>query len=306
MSHSAATLRHLELPGIARFEDASGGLVRLVITSPAAEAHVFLQGAHIVHFQARGERPLLFTSRESLFAPGKAIRGGVPICFPWFGPRAGEPKAPSHGFARTSEWQIDRLQARPDGGVDVIFQLESNAATRAVWPHEFRARYHIGVGEQLELRLEVTNTSSAPISFEDALHTYLAVADVKEVSIIGLTGTEFVDKVDGGRRKTESSERIQIRGEVDRVYLSTAAACTVEDHGAGRQIRIEKSGSDTTVVWNPWIEKAVALPDLGDDEWPHFVCIETANAADNAVTLRPGESHTTIARFPTSSVEGSS
>jgi glucose-6-phosphate 1-epimerase len=295
MNPTADTLRDREIPGIARFEDVPGGLVRLVLTPPAASAHVFLQGGHVTHFQPAGAAPVLFLSKQSAFAPGKPIRGGVPVIFPWFGARSGHPESPAHGFARTLPWELESLTASEGGGATVSLVLRANVETRAHWPHEFLLRHRIVVGTELELTLEVENPGAGPFTFEEALHTYLAVTDARQVEISGLSGCEFIDKVDGFRSKVQDTAPIRFTGETDRVYLRTKAACTLRDQE--RSIEISKQGSDTTVIWNPWIAKAKAMSDFGDDEWMEMACIETANAADNAVTLAPGERKVMRARI---------
>ena len=155
--------------------------------------------------------------------------------------------------------------------------------------------YELRLGRDLSMALTVTNPADAPITFEEALHTYLAVGDVRQVSVAGLEGVTYVDKVDGAKRKTQAEELITIGGEIDRLYLETEAAVTLTDPGLGRRIRVEKTGSRSSVVWNPWVAKSRAMADFGDDEWPGMICIETANAADNAVTLPPHGSHTITA-----------
>ncbi len=292
MSSSAAAFRHLEIPSLAAFEDAPGGLVRLRISTKLCNAEVYLHGAHITHFKARGEEPFLFLSAASHFAPGKPIRGGVPVIFPWFGAREGRPNSPAHGFARTLPWDVESLALGDHGNVSLTLRLDSNDATRAHWPHEFVLRHRIAFGAQLDLQLEVGNVSAAPIQFEEALHTYLAVCDVRHVRVTGLEGAAYLDKVDAFQRKLEGAEPIRITGETDRIYLNTQSDCVLDDPGLSRQITVEKSGSDATVVWNPWIAKAKAMPDFGDNEWPAMLCIETANVGESAITLAPGATHT--------------
>lgn len=284
-------LRRWEIPDVAQFQEGPGGLVFLEIRTALASAHIFLQGAHVTHFQPAGERPVLFMSGSSFYAPGKPIRGGVPVIFPWFGPRAGFPEAPAHGFARVLPWQVERLTQADSGEVTLVLRLNSDDRTLAEWPHDFTLRYTITVGTSLKMVLSVENRSPESITFEEALHTYLAVEDVREACITGLAGTDYLDKVDGFRRKTQGSDPIRITGETDRVYLNTETTCVAEDPKAPRRLRVEKKGSATTVVWNPWIAKAAALPDFGDNEWPQMLCIETTNAAENAVTLAPGGTH---------------
>lgn len=288
---SAADLRHLELPGQAIFTDHPGGLVALDIHTSAATGRIFLHGAHIAAWQPAGAAPVLFMSAQSQFAPGKAIRGGVPLIFPWFGARAGDAKAPQHGFARTATWAVETLTAAADQAVTVVLRLDDSETTRASWPHAFTARLRVTFGATLVMSLEVDNRSSAPLQFEEALHTYLAVSDVENVAIRGLENTEFIDKVDAFTRKRLSPDPLFLSGETDRVFVNTEATCSADDGPLRRRIVVEKTGSRSTVVWNPWAAKAKAMADFGDDEWPHMLCIETANAGENTVTLAPGATH---------------
>ena len=291
MLPDADALRSLEIPGLARFEPGGGGLTRLAVTTPLAEAHVYLHGGHVTHFQPRGREPVLFLSARSFFESGRAIRGGVPVCFPWFAARAGQPDAPMHGFARTMPWQVESLAVDGDQTVLAVLRLASDDATRAHWPHDFVLRHHIVIGTRLSMLLEVENTSREPFTYEAALHTYLAVADARAASITGLENASYRDKTDGFQTKTQPPEPLRFTGETDRVFENTRAACELHDPAGARRIRVEKSGSATTVVWNPWSEKAAAMKDLAADEWPRMACIETANAGANAITLPPGAKH---------------
>ena len=291
MSCSAADFSHWEIPKRATFHDAPGGLVRLCVSTPMCEAEVWLHGAHIARFQPADAKPLLFMSAASHFAAGKPIRGGVPVIFPWFGPRPGRPDSPAHGFARTLPWSVGALAADDRGIVSLILRLDSDETTRAHWPHDFVLRHKITFGAQLDMQLEVENVSGQPFQFEEALHTYLAVADVREIAITGLEDTAFLDKVDGAKRKQQGPEPIRVTGETDRVHVNTRTTCVLHDPKLARRITVEKSGSDTTVVWNPWIAKAKAMADFGDDEWPAMMCIETANVGESAITLAPGARH---------------
>jgi D-hexose-6-phosphate mutarotase len=279
------------LPGTVRFEAGEGGLVRAVVTTPRATAHVYLHGGHVTHYHPRGQGPVLFLSARSAFAPGQAIRGGVPVVFPWFGARAGDPGAPAHGFARTAAWDVEAVTPAPDGSVAVLLRLDASETTRVLWPHGFVVRYRVGIGAALDLALGVQNTSTEAFRFEAALHTYLAVGDVREVSVRGLEATPYIDKVDGMRRKVEGRAAVRLGGETDRVYLGTRAGCIVDDPAGGRRLIVDKRGSETTVVWNPWAEKVRGMADLGADEWLRFLCVETASVADHAVALGPGGRH---------------
>ena len=279
------------LPDGARLEKGPGGLDRLVLSASDGEAVVTLQGGHVTHFQPRSEKPVLWMSAESRFEAGKPIRGGVPICFPWFGPKAGAPEAQLHGFARILPWSIVAVTRESDGNLRATLDLTSDAAARGGFPHELALSLTVRVGGSLRLELAVRNTDAAPRAFEAALHSYFAVSDVRQVRLLGLEGAAFVDKTAAMARKPGDNGPITIAAETDRVYLGATGTVTIEDPGWRRRIVVGKSGSSTTVVWNPWVAKAKAMPDFGDEEWPGMVCVETANAMDDAVTLAPGATH---------------
>jgi glucose-6-phosphate 1-epimerase len=302
MLRNAADLRSLEIPGIACFKDEPGGLVSLAITAPACSARLFTQGAHLTDWAPSGGEPVLFTSAKSHFAPGKAIRGGVPLCFPWFAARAGHPESPAHGVIRTAEWTVDSISAGPDGGVSVVFSISDSDVSRAQWPHPFHTIFRVDLGRTLGMALVVENRGATPFTFEEALHTYFRIADIHSVEIRGLEGAEYIDKVDAFARKRRGADPLRFAGETDSVFPNTTATCILHDPGLRRTITVEKSESQTTVVWNPWIAKAAAMSDFGDDEWPSMVCIETANSGENTITLPPGKTHCMTARIATAPV----
>lgn len=289
---TAADLVHrFDIPNALRFEDGPGGLPRAVISTPAAEAIVYLQGAHIAHWTPRGQRPVLFLSARSLFAAGEAIRGGVPVIFPWFGPRGDGRPGPAHGFARTAKWEIEGTRLSDCGEVEITLALAPNAATRAFGYDALHLRLRVTVGSELEMELEARNDGKETLIYEEALHTYLAVADIHQASVSGLEGTTYIDKTDGFKRKKLGNEPLGIAKETDQVHLSTNATCVVHDPLWNRRIIVEKSGSNSTVVWNPWIEKTKTLSDMAPDDWKEMICVETANATDNAVHLSVGACH---------------
>jgi glucose-6-phosphate 1-epimerase len=290
MSNVAELNTRFGRPGLVTIDTGKGNLPRVRVTSPLAEAEVYLHGAHVTHFQPRGHKPVLFMSGASLFEHEKPIRGGVPLVFPWFGPNANDPKLPAHGFARTSIWEIQDINAGDT--VTIRLGLNSSEATKKLRPHEFEATFTVTVGASLKMVLEIVNTSQNGFTYEEAMHTYLAVGDIKRTTIDGLAGREFIDKVDKASRKTQPAGAFGITGETDRVYLNTPDTVTVDDAGNERKLVVSKQGSAATVVWNPWVAKSKAMADFGDEEWPGMLCIETANAADNAVTLPPGGRHT--------------
>jgi glucose-6-phosphate 1-epimerase len=287
----AVLVKRFDIPKALRFEAGPGGLVRAVISTPAAEADLYLQGAHLAHWTPSGHRPVLFVSPSSLFVPGKAIRGGVPIIFPWFGPRSDGKPGPAHGFARTSDWTVEGTRQLEDSRVEITLALTGSDATRDFLNTPFRLRFRVTIGPELEMELETSNEGNTPFTFEEALHTYLAVGDVQQASVFGLENTNFIDKTDGFKRKKQDSEPLRIAKETDQVHLGTQTTCTVSDPVWNRRIIIEKSGSDSTVIWNPWVEKTKGMSDMATDGWKQMICVETANAADNAICLPPGESH---------------
>lgn len=289
--NSAELVHDFGLPDALRFEDVPGGLVRAVVNSSAAEAEIYLHGAHITGWKPRAQRPVLFVSSKSAFSAGKAIRGGIPIIFPWFGARSDGTSGPAHGFARTMEWELEDTHLDDDGNVGMTLGLAPNSATRALGYADFALRYRITVGSTLQLELVVHNCGNGTLVYEEALHTYFAVGDVHQVSVSGLEGTVFVDKTDGFKRKELGNEAIRVAKETDQVHLNTSAGCVVHDPKWNRRVIVEKTGSDTTVIWNPWSGKADAMADMGLGEWQNMICVEAANAADNAVHLPPGTSH---------------
>jgi len=282
--------------GVVEFGAGPGGLTRASITSPGGTATVLLHGAHVTAYQPAGGVPVLWMSGRSWFEPGRPVRGGVPVCFPWFGSTGPAGDSPHHGFARLTEWEVESTGL--DGDLaEITLVLFSDDDTRRYWPGQFELRHTVTVGAELSMSLEVSNTGDEAFTITEALHTYLAVSDVRKVSIAGLEGAEYVDTVGEERRLRQGDEPIRFAGEVDRAYVNTDAACVLDDPGMGRRIRVAKSGSLSTVVWNPWTAKAARMPDYADDEWPGMVCIETANVYENAVTVAPGGAHIMEARI---------
>lgn len=287
------------LPASVRLMGGGGGLLRLLVDGPAARAEIYLHGATVTDWTPRGRSPVLWVSSASLYRRDAAIRGGVPICFPWFGAQAGHPESPSHGFARLSEWS---LVGAEDDGEDVIVRLrltEENATGASAWPYRFEAVYSVVVGSRLSLALQVTNRGDDVVTYEEALHTYLGVLDIRATEVSGLEGASFHDRNAGPEPVPGERGPVRFGSPTDRVYLGTSARTTVRDGKAGRSVLINKRGSDATVVWNPWTDNARAMADFGDDEWKRMVCVEVCNIRDAAVRLAPGESHTMVAMFET-------
>ena len=277
------SLRKLEVPGVIRFDQGQGGLWRAKVQTERSSAEIYLHGAQVTHFQLAKEHPLLFLSRLSQFASGKAIRGGIPICFPWFGPRDGDVM---HGFARITEWQLIETASAGSGAATLRLRLPRVEAA-AAWP-AFQAELLITVSDRLALELMVSNLApDQPLAFESCLHTYFAVGEISEVSIAGLQGRFYLDKTDLGARKREAADRIRISSETNRVYLDTPDVVELRDGRWGRVVRVEKTGSASTVVWNPWTTQRMA--DFAPEEHQGMVCVEAGNVGLNKVVLKPGE-----------------
>ncbi len=268
-----------------------GGLPCLRIATPLAEAEIYLHGAHVTHFQPHGQRPVLFMSEKSSFEPGKPIRGGVPICFPWFGARGEGLPGTAHGFARLETWQLTGSTMHASGEVELSFQLAPHGEARHGWSHDVTVSYLVRIGTALQLTLEVRNNSDSPVAFDEALHTYLAVSNIHTVTLEGLAGTPFLDRLTPDRECAEPVEPLRFTAETDRIYLNTRAPCTVHDPEWKRRLIVEKQHSLNTVVWNPWIAKSAAMPDFGDHEWPGMLCVETCNIRAHQITLPPGQTH---------------
>ena len=285
------------IAGAAVFEEDAHGLDRIAVTAAdGSEAIVYLLGANVVHWRPAGAEPVLWLSKESTFCLGQAIRGGVPVCHPWFGNKSDDPAAPLHGFVRLMPWDVESVAQNDDGSVTVVLWTKFSQGS-ANWPGYFELRHRVTVGSALTLELETTDFGDEDLLITEALHSYFRVSDVRNVSIAGLAGCAYFDKVTGGARQIQGDGPLTFAGETDNVYLDSRATCVLDDPGMGRRIYVAKRGSRSTVVWNPWIDKASRMQDFGDDEWTGTVCVETANARENAVTIRPGQSHTLAARI---------
>lgn len=274
-----------------KFIEGPGGLTFAEIDNAQGTAYVCLQGAHVTTFRPKDQdEPVVWLSDYAKFAQGKSIRGGAPVCWPWFGPHATESSFPGHGFARTVMWQVSASTALDSGETQLTLMLMPNEQTHAQWPHATRLELTVTVGARLQLNLVTTNLDTETVSIGEALHTYLHIGDIADIQVTGLENTVYLDKVAGATRHTQSGP-VTFNGEVDRVYVDTEATCEIVDNRLKRRIVIAKSGSRSTVVWTPWAEKADKMGDFGPDGWRRMVCVESANALENGVAIAPGASH---------------
>jgi D-hexose-6-phosphate mutarotase len=272
------------------FKNGPGGLTVAEINNDTAMATVVLQGAHVLSFQPHGQQPVLWVSQNSYFTAGKAIRGGIPVCWPWFANHPADPGKPAHGFARTSQWSVLGSELTPEGATHLRLGLTDTSATRALWPHPFQLELSVMVGADLQVELLVRNPEDTAFTCTEALHSYFSVSDITNITLKGLEGGAYLDKVAGNQRRNQTGP-VTISGETDRVYLETMAECVIVDLGWQRQIRVAKQGSRTTVVWNPWAEKARHMADFGAEEYRQMVCVETANAGNEVITVPAGGEH---------------
>lgn len=254
----------------------------LKVHTPWSAAEIYLHGAHITGFQKNGEPPLLFMSRKSVFEAGKAIRGGVPICFPWFGSRAGEP---AHGLARILNWEMAEASVAPDGSVRLSLQLPQEFL-KSEWS-VLKTEFTVIVADTLSMELVVKNESGdEAVEIEECLHTYFHVGDISAVSISGLEGAGYLDNMTG-ERKAGNDSALKIASETDRTYLDTTKAIEIRDETFRRTIHVEKFNSKSTVVWNPWTTKK--MEDFEQAEHKNMVCVECGNVKQNKISLAPGQ-----------------
>jgi glucose-6-phosphate 1-epimerase len=273
------------------FVETKLGLVKAVISLDGTAGELYLQGAQVTGWRTSGDRPVLFVSPNSAFAPGRAIRGGIPIIVPWFGVSRQAAAAPQHGFARTATWHLNNVEAAGRESVTLSFSLADDDVGSALWPEPFGAIYTVTFAQILSLHLTVENRATHPILFEEALHSYFAISDISDAVVSGLAGTSYIDKADMARRKRQTEALVTVAAETDSVYLDTPRRCAIEDRGWHRRIVVEKDGAASSVVWNPWAEKAAGISDLGDAAWRSMICVETGNIADNEVWLAADDGH---------------
>jgi glucose-6-phosphate 1-epimerase len=283
---------HFAIPGVLGFRQTPTGLIYLEATTAAATATVFLHGAHLTHWLPAGKKPVLYLSKRTELAAWVPIRGGVPIIFPWFGAdkktdRVDGKPGSAHGFARIEEWTL-AFAAMAGDDLHLSFTLGPTAESRKMGFDKFRVAFQLTIGRTLTMRLTVANDAETPLVFEEALHTYFAVADTDATTVTGLEGAAYVDKTQNFAVMPGVATPIAFTAETDRLYNHTEATCVIHDAAGKRRIVVEKANSATTVVWNP----RKAMPDLGAEEWREMVCVETANAGETQITLKTGEAHT--------------
>lgn len=273
------------------FKAGRGDLPVVEVRNEHASALISLQGAHLLSWIPEGNEEAIWLSEDAKFAKGKSIRGGIPVCWPWFGAHEANPQYPAHGFARTSLWQIAETNALDNGNTQINFTLPFSSETKEMWPFDTKLDLQMTIGKTLQIELTTINNSSTAVKIGQALHTYFNIGSINNVSIHGLENTDYLDKTNNFKCKHQQGE-VTISEEVDRIYLNTTADCVIEDNALKRKIIISKQGSHSTVVWNPWKEVSEKMGDLGNDGYKKMICVESCNAADDVVTIAPGQKYT--------------
>jgi glucose-6-phosphate 1-epimerase len=285
------------IAGKLRFVSGNGGFTMIEIDNGKARALISPYAGQVLSFRPAGEpEDLLFVSEHAYYQPGKAIKGGIPVCWPWFGPDPEGKGRPAHGFVRNRDWQVLGTAMQDDGTTSVRLGITPDEAIRALWQHPFALTLEIIFGRALVLALCTFNPDTVPLIITQGLHSYFRVGDVRRVLVRGLGGKHYIDKLDGGAVKTQEGP-VTIGGEVDRIYTGVDHDLVIDDPAFGRRIRIAAEGSASAVVWNPWAATAAAMADLGDEEYTGMLCVETTNAGPDTVQINPGENYRLVARY---------
>jgi glucose-6-phosphate 1-epimerase len=271
-----------------------GELVIAELSSDAGKVRVALQGAQILEWIPSSEVvPVIWVSDAAVYQKGKGVRGGVPICWPWFG--AGDLGKPAHGFVRTKPWSVVASGVN-DIGPWLRLTISDDEASRAIWHHSFNLSLTLTLGHSLTIALTTDNPSHSDFSVSEALHTYFAVGDVDKVRVTGLDQTHYLDKVLAMSRHLQQGD-VTIAGEVDRVYVDTSNEVAIVDEALARRIEIRKSHSTATVVWNPGSEKEKGFADMREGDYRRMLCVESGTAGGDLVTIAAGEAHTLTVEY---------
>lgn len=279
------------IPGQVEIVAGRGGLPTINVNNNAAKSEISIMGGHVLTYQPKGEDEMLWLSKKSDFADGLPIRGGIPICWPWFGPHPTDKSQPLHGFVRTMMWDICSICAPTPERTIVVLVIKDNDHTRAIWNFPFKLELEVSIGERLEVTLRTYNPGCTPFHITQGIHTYFGVKDVSAITIHGFDGVSYFNKVGGANNTLLQQGPIKVDKEIDAVFLNCAGAAELEDHAGKRHIRIDKEGSNSAVVWNPWIERSKNLPGYEPTSYQTMVCIETCNALADGRDIAPGGTH---------------
>ena len=279
------------------FEQNSSGIIVAEIMSQFSRVTISTYGAQVLSYLPEGEvEDVLFLSEKAIYGHGKAIRGGVPVCWPCFSDDDSGFDLPAHGFARNQVWQVIATNLREDRSVTISLALGHTDASMAIWPYEFSLVLEVVVSDSLEIVLTTKNLSQESFTITQALHTYFNIRDIDDIAIVGLDKLKYLDKLDHFSEKRQQGH-VQVAGEIDRVYLTPPQTVNLTNTGFVRDIVITSAGTETLVVWNPGRETASLLSDIDATAYKNFICIETANALVDKVLIGAGACHSISAKY---------
>lgn len=293
-----------DLPGISI--EIHKQLIAIAVENKCARATVFLQGAQIAEYQRKGEQPLLWLSEENRYQQGTALRGGIPVCWPWFGDPKRNPDclqsqlsadAPAHGFVRNRLWNLEQVDCSEPSVTRIVMSLDVHAD--AHWQHPARLELTFCIGAELSLSLKTINTGATPFWFTSAFHSYLALSEIDSAYVTGLQQKSYLDTLDGWKEK-QDEDPVEINQEQDRIYPNVLQPVLLHDKGWQRQITLTGENAPDLVLWNPWIDKARRLSDFSADDYRSMLCLESARVLENACQVLPGESYSFAIRLQSS------
>jgi glucose-6-phosphate 1-epimerase len=286
-----------EIENELQFVDIEHGFTYIEINNAKAHATICTYSGQVLSYRPKSQKDdLLFVSDKAYYEDGKAIKGGIPVCWPWFGADPEDSGRPAHGFVRNRQWEVTGSESLANGSTKVVMGIVDSDETREIWPHPFKLSIEITVGDSLTVALVTHNTGDETVTISQALHTYFYVGDIRKVQVLGLDGIDYLDKVDESAEKTQSGP-VTINGEVDRIYKGVTGELVIDDESLGRRIRIRSRGCSTAVVWNPWIEIAASMGDLDDNDYRNMICVETANAGPETVEIAAGSEYRLEAEY---------
>ena len=251
--------------------------------------------SQLLNWTPTGSDPVIWLSPVERLGTSKPVRGGTPVCWPWFAAHPTDAAKPAHGFVRTRLWDVEAAGSS-DAGAWVRLGTAATDADAGLWPHRAAVKLQVTLDRHLTLTLTTTNTGDTPFKLTQALHTYFSIGDIGDIDVTGFDGESYQDKVDGFRRHHQSGA-IVFPGEVDRIYDAHTGVATINDRRRGRRIAVAQEGSRSAVVWNPGPDRAARLGDMGPDGWRQFVCVETTNAGDDVCEIAVGASHALTATY---------
>jgi glucose-6-phosphate 1-epimerase len=292
-----------QVPGVVSFTTGTGNLTTATLLHNGSTATICLYGAHVTSYVPANGQEVLWMSKASAFEMGKAIRGGIPICFPWFGPHATDKAKPQHGFARLSVWEVVQAGLNGNAEASVQLRLTQNEYTHKLWPHNFEALVTVSLGQSLQVALQISNTGNTAFEYSDALHTYFLVSDVDAIALEGFDGAGYYEAF-GNQLLSQPTAQLYAAQENNRRYVNHSGNAAIVDKGLHRKIIANKQGSKVSVVWNPGPVTAAKMADVHDGGYKNFLCIEPANAyaGIDMITLEPGEQFTLSAAIHTLSL----